>query len=171
MKGLSVFALIVMLTVLAGCSPIYGVAYDYDSNIDFANLETYDWVPIKLKVGADTITIKYIQNAVNKNLQSKGYWQSSTGPDFIVVTFYGTRQRLAEVPDPYTAAYSPYTAPPARYYEEGNLVLDFVDPDDKHLIWRGSASADLSGIKTPKQIEKTIDAAVEKILKKFPPPQ
>jgi hypothetical protein len=169
MKWFWVFVFFVMLTVLAGCSSIYGVAYDYDSNIDFANLETYDWVPVKMKAGADTITVKHIRNAVNKNLQSKGYWQSSTGLDFIVVTFFKTRQRLAEVPDPYLAAYSPYTAPPPRYYQEGNLVLDFVDPDDQHLIWRGSASADVSDLKTSEQIEKTINAAVEKILKKFPP--
>jgi hypothetical protein len=168
MKGLLVFAFIVMPTVLAGCSAIYGVTYDYDSNIDFAHLETYDWVPVKMKTGADTMTIKRIQDAVNKNLQSKGYRQSSTNPDFIIVTFFGTRQRLAEA-DPYRAAYSPYTAPPARYYEEGNLVLDFIDPDDKHLIWRGSASTDVSEIKTPEQVEKMNSAAVEKILKKFPP--
>jgi len=168
MKGLLVFAFIVMLTDLAGCSAIYGVKDDYDSSFNLAQLETYDWVPIKTQAGADTITIKRIQNAVNKNLQSKGYSQSSTSPDFTIATHFGTRQRSAGAPDPYTAAYSPYTAPPARYYEESNLVLEFVE-DNKHLIWRGSASADLSGIRTPEEIEKTINAAVEKILKKFPP--
>jgi hypothetical protein len=168
-EGLLVFVFIVLPAVLAGCSSIYGVTYDYDRNINFALLETYNWVPIKMKAGADTMNIKRIQSAVNKNLQSKGYGQSSTSPDFIIVAVFGNQQRLAEAPDPYVAAYSPYTAPPVRYYEEGNLVLDFVDPDDKHLLWRGSASADLSEIKTPEQIEKTINAAVEKILKNYPP--
>jgi hypothetical protein len=168
MKGLMVFALIVMPTVLLGYSPIYGVTHEYDSNIDFAKFEIYDWLPVKSKTGEDTMTIRRIQDVVNKNLQSKGYRQSSTSPDFIIVIFFETRQRLAEV-DPFSAAYSPYTAPPARYYEEGNLVLDFIDPDDKHLIWRGSAGTDVSQIRAPEQIEKTSSAAVEKILNKFPP--
>ena len=169
MKSLLVFVFIFTLTLMVSCSTIYDVTYDYDRNINFANLETYDWVPVKMKAGADTIMIKLIQNAVNKNLQGKGYRQSSTGPDFIVVAFFETRQRVADMPDPYTAAYSPYTAPPPRYYEEGNLALDFVDPGDQQLIWHGSANADLSEIKRSEQIGKTINAAVEKILKKFPP--
>jgi hypothetical protein len=168
MKRLMVFAFIVMPTVLVGCSAIYGVTHDYDSNIDFANLEIYDWAPIKMNTGEDTMTLKRIQDVVNKNLQSKGYRQSSTSPDFIIVIFFETRQRLAEV-DPFDAAFSPYTAPPARYYEEGNLVLDFIDPDNNHLIWRGSASTDVSEIQTSEQIEQTTSATVEKILKKFPP--
>lgn len=169
MKSLLVFALIVMLTVLASCSTIYDVAYDYDSNINFSYLKTYDWLLMKMKAGEDTLTIKRIQNAASKNLLSKGYMQSSTSPDFLIAAIFETRQRSAETPDPYAAAFSPYTTPPARYYQEGNFVLEFVDPDDKQLIWRGSARTDLSGIKTPEQIENNINAAVEKILKKFPP--
>lgn len=168
-EGLLVFIFVLMPTVLVGCSSIYGVTYDYDRNINFAHLETYDWIPIKMKAGADTMNIKRIQSAVNKNLQSKGYGQSSTNPDFIIVAFFGNQQRLAEAPDPYMAAYSPYTVPPARHYKECSLVLDLVDADDKHLLWRGSASADLSGIKTPEQIEKTIDAVIETVMKNFPP--
>lgn len=169
MKSLWVFALIAMLAVLASCSTIYDVAYDYDSNINFSYLKTYDWLLVKMKAGEDTLTSKRFQNAVDKYLLNKGYSQSSTSPDFFIVTIFETRQRSAETPDPYAAAFSPYTAPPARYYQEGNFVLDFVDPDDKQLIWRGSARADLSEIKTQEQIEKTVNAAVEKILEKFPP--
>jgi len=169
LKRLLVFVFMVMPIVLAGCSVIYDVTYDYDRNIDFGHLETYDWAPVKMKAGADTMNIKRIQRAVNNNLQSKGYRQSSTSPDFMIVILFGSRQRLAEAPDPYMAAYSPYTTPPARFYEEGNLELDFVDADDKHLLWRGSASADLSEINTAEQIEKLINAAVEKIFKNFPP--
>ena len=169
MKSLLVFAFMVMLTVLTSCSTIYDVTYDYDNHINFSHLETFDWLLIKMKAGEDTITIKRIQNAANKNLLNKGYRQSSSSPDFIIVTIFETRQRSAEAPDPYATAFSPYTTPPPRYYQEGNVVLDFVDPEDKQLIWRGSARADLSEIKTPEQIEKTINAAVDKILKKFPP--
>ena len=169
MKGLLVLAFMVMLSVLAGCSAIYGVNYEYDNGFNFRQLEAYDWDPVKIEAEQDNLTIKRIQNAVNKNLQSKGYIQSSTSPDFIIATHVGTQQRLAGAPDPYMAAYGPYTAPPPQYYEERNFVLDFVDPDNKYLIWRGSARADVTGISTPEAMEKTINAAVEKILKRFPP--
>ena len=168
-EGLLVLILIIISAVLAGCSNIYGVTHNYDGDINFAQLETYDWAPVIMQTEADSTTIKRIQRSVNKNMQAKGYRQSSISPDFTIVTVFGNQQRLAEAPDPYMAAYSPYTAPPARHYKECSLVQDLVDADDKYLLWRGSASADLSGIKTPEQIEKTIDAAIEKVMKNFPP--
>jgi hypothetical protein len=58
----------------------------------------------------------------------------------------------------------------AFQYEEGSLILDFVDPQTKQLIWRGSAKAEVDDVKTPEKREALIDEAVQKILKNFPPP-
>ena len=169
MKSILVFALMVILTALTSCSTTYDVTYDYDNQIHFAHLKTYDWRIINMKAGGDTIIIKRIRNAANKNLFNKGYRQSSTSPNFIIVTHFKTRQRSADTPDPYAAAFSPYTTPPPRYYREGKIVLDFVEPEDKQLIWRGSSKVDLSEIKTPEQTENAINTAVDEILQKFPP--
>ena len=54
-------------------------------------------------------------------------------------------------------------------YEEGTLILDFVDADAKELIWRGTATKALDSNPTPEKIEKNIGNVVAKILAKFPP--
>lgn len=168
MTGRLVSALIVTQTVLTGCSGIYGVNSHYDRTTNFSELETYEWILTENEGKSDIITSQAIQNAVDKNLQRKGYGRASANPDLMVSTLVLTRLRAA-APDPYQAAYGPYTAPPAQRYEEGELVVDFVDPDDRRLIWHGSASVDLFEVRTPEQAEQTIDAAVGKILNKFPP--
>ena len=82
------------------------------------------------------------------------------------------------------AAYSPYgygryggygygvAIPPqqtVRTYDEGTLIIDFLDRRDKELFWRGSFSAKLSRNPTPQSTTEKIRDAVEKILAKFPP--
>ena len=168
MKARLVSALVVMLTAIVGCSGIYGVNYDEDSSFDFQQLKTFDWGPVDKDDGTDAPTLQHIQSAVDKKLQSKGYRQSRTSPDFILTAHVENRQRLAGTPDPYQAAFGPYTAPPAQYHDEAYLELKIVSADDRHLIWRGSASASLYGIKTPEQLETTVNAAVQKILRDFP---
>ena len=54
-------------------------------------------------------------------------------------------------------------------YEEGTLVLDFVAPNGKDLLWRGVAQRTLDRNPTPEKTDKSIDGAVEQILKDFPP--
>ena len=54
-------------------------------------------------------------------------------------------------------------------YEEGNLILDFIDPKSKELIWRGSAKAVVGNEKTPEERQKKIEETIQKILEKYPP--
>ena len=54
-------------------------------------------------------------------------------------------------------------------YEEGSLILDFVDAKSKKLIWRGSAKAQIDNVDTPEKSEKLINEAVKEILKEYPP--
>jgi len=56
-----------------------------------------------------------------------------------------------------------------REYEEGTLVLDVVNGSEKDLIWRGTAKKTVDQNATPDKITKTINEAVKKLLKGFPP--
>ena len=56
-------------------------------------------------------------------------------------------------------------------YEEGTLVLDFVDTKANEVIWRGYASAVTDPVLTPEAREKRINEAALKILENFPPDQ
>jgi hypothetical protein len=55
-------------------------------------------------------------------------------------------------------------------FEEGSLVLDFVDTKTKRLIWRGSAKAEIDSVDSPEKSTEIIDKAVKEILKNYPPP-
>jgi hypothetical protein len=55
------------------------------------------------------------------------------------------------------------------HYQEGTLILDFVDPKTDNLIWRGVGKKVVSETTTPEKSDREINDAVEKILKKFPP--
>ena len=169
MKGLLVIASVVLLAASAGCSDIYGTDYRYDGAFNFEQLKYYDWNLAENDADSDRAAIASIRSAVDRILQGKGFVQSSIEPHFIVAPRFETGQRLANPPDPYTAAFGPYTAPPPEHYKEGTVELVIVAGDDRRSIWRGTASADLSGIETPEAKNRKINAVVEVILKQFPP--
>ena len=56
-------------------------------------------------------------------------------------------------------------------YEEGTLVLDFVDGISKELIWRGVGTGEIDRYASPEQQDKGINEAIYKILRNFPPPE
>lgn len=52
----------------------------------------------------------------------------------------------------------------------GTLNLDLYDVETKKQIWRGEASKTLGSGKDPKKVEKNLNKAMAKLLKKYPPP-
>ena len=61
------------------------------------------------------------------------------------------------------------TTTTVRTYTEGTLILDVIDREKNELVWRGSASKTIDEMDSPEQRVSTIEAAVEKLLKDFPP--
>ncbi len=55
-------------------------------------------------------------------------------------------------------------------YEEGTIMLDFVDAESRELIWRGTATAEIDLQRTPEERDKLVDEGVTEMLKNFPPP-
>lgn len=54
-------------------------------------------------------------------------------------------------------------------YQEGTLVIDIVDFQDKEMVWRGLGTAVLEGNSNPEKIQAKVDQYVSQILAKFPP--
>jgi len=177
------------LIALAGCSSI-SVNHSYDPGADFGELRTYAWIPVPDASGGDELTIKNVQYSVNKRLREKGFVPTSSAPDFLVAIHGGKEKKVDVQQWGYTYAdrnyylYDPYPmlgrygyAAPRQIqyrqgvdvyeYELGTLVLDFVNPGNKELIWRGTATAVVSD---PVSAAK-IDQAVVKLLEGFPPPK
>jgi Domain of unknown function (DUF4136) len=54
---------------------------------------------------------------------------------------------------------------------KGPIIGAFVDPKTRHVLWRGSASAQLDAatMGDPEATEKRVSEAVQKILARYPP--
>ncbi len=178
MKTLHISILVGLLFLLIACSTI-SVNYDYDRGADFTVLRTYDWLPIPPEAGVDGITVKRIINAVDAGLEAKGFTRTSEAPDFLIAA-YGEKVTKVQVRDRgYDYGRYRYRGYPGLedrridvyQYEEGTLILDFVDAHKSELIWRGSASAVIDPYASPEKRERQISEAVEKMLGNFPPAQ
>jgi len=155
------------------CSSVYDISYDYDKQTNFAGLKTYDWLPVPREVKVDTLVQDRIKNAVNSELEARGLRMTSDEPDFSIAMHAGTEEKVGYSQDAWGYGYGSYWGG-GRYrkyeYEEGTLVLDFVDTASKKLIWRGAAKVFVDSKMTPEKIDKLVNEAVQKILKNFPPP-
>ena len=170
-----------LLAALAtGCTPMT-VRHDYDPDVDFSAFTTYDWMP-RLDSDKEAKSMlsgpfleKRIKKAVVEAMAAKGFERTTQEPDFLIA-YHVTYKRLADVDvhgyghGGYGYGYGhwgPYTE--VREHTEGTLILDFVDPASKQLIWRGWSISTLNPHRSPKEEQDNINWATAEILKRFPP--
>ena len=166
-RALAIAALVCW--ALLGCTPVYRVHQQRTPEFDLAQAQSYEWLVVE-SADADTAGIaRRVEQAVDSGLERKGLARTSAAPSFLVAVRLRVRQRPAEAPDPYQAAYGPYTAPPEQFNQEGTLVVEIVAPDENQVVWRGSASVDLSEIGASQAADVLIDAVVVELLNNFPP--
>ncbi|UCH85725.1 MAG: DUF4136 domain-containing protein [Candidatus Latescibacterota bacterium] len=166
-------SVVAMVVVIGGCSTIK-VSTDYDTDADFAQLKSYDWMKVseenaqyemKDALGAP------IQEAVDKELTSKGMTKVSDNPDVLLVYHTGKETRIDI--ERWGYSYGPRVGMGGELfnyiYDIGTLVVDIVDAEKKQLLWRGAAESVLPDTPTPGQQSQLINEAVAKIFAKFPP--
>jgi len=149
---------------LISCSGIE-VRRDYDIQADFSRLQAYNWLPMPDNTEIKPLTVKRLQNAVNTQLKEKGLTLTSDNPDFLIEMLVSTRKKV----DPNVLSRGHRDLRRVYYYEEGTLILDFVDAQSNELVWRGVARGILEDKPTPEKQEEKINTAVEKMLKDYPP--
>ncbi|MBW1982080.1 MAG: DUF4136 domain-containing protein [Deltaproteobacteria bacterium] len=168
----------VCLLVLCGCSTL-AVQTDYDQTISFSRYRTYNWAPgteaeqREQLLQEDPFLDERFRRAVERELQARGFSKQESGtPDFLVSYHASstTKTGYIELADyrglghyRYRAFYMPYE------YNEQTLVLDILDAVSGKVIWRGSATDELSPSSTPQAKEKEIHRAVRRMLARFPP--
>jgi hypothetical protein len=172
--------LLLALAALAGCTAVYDVRYDYDPTADLARLKTYAHVPPpqgdpgKDHVRVSPLTDARVKLALDRALPARGLTLDAAGaPDLLVGYFIAVNQRVDWA---WVSGYwgwgwwGPPQAVPYTY-DEGTLVVDLVDATTRKLVWRGSCASVLDPSADPERNQARIDAAVERILSNWPPPQ
>ncbi len=159
------------LLALGATACAQDVHTDYDHHANFSQYHTYSWARVKT---SDPLWESRIQDAVDKELQSKGWRRVDSGGD-VALTAIGSTQNQKEYQTFYNGlgggwfwgGFGDTATTSTVNYTVGTLVLDMYDTNSKRLIWRGTATKSLSD-KTDKN-EKTLEKSVDKMFDHFPP--
>ena len=179
----SMLVLLGLSAMALACSGIK-VNSDYDPSADFSQMRTWSWLPDAGKSGDprldNALIDSRIRTAVKSELDAKGYTLATSGtPDFQVAYHVSIEGKL-DVDTVYhggggygrAGRYGGgwgYAETRVREYDEGTLLIDVLQSGSGALLWRGSGVATVREESTPEKRTKRINAAVKKILERFPP--
>jgi len=189
MKLIHILILSVFTLSLIGCSSIK-YSTDFDPTQDFSTYKTYRFANPSEVDPEDLLTQyplikKRVIAAIEEDFEAKGFQKATEGePDFVVLLAAGSKERMQVTNTGgygYGGWYGGYRgyggygyggSTYVSYYEEGTLIIDIVDWEEKELSFRGAATGTLSkSDKTPEESQADIDDLVTNILAKFPPGQ
>ena len=182
--ALAVFAAL----LFAGCA---GNAHiEKDKNADFSKYRTYSWVDKpevkqEKKNRRNDLTETNIRNAVNEELQKKGWQQAKSNPDVILNYELVVEKNQVQQQDPvysqsYTRSYyNRYTGRVHSFYypsqfmgydsytttvKEGTVTITMIDSKTDKTVWQGWTTSEVNGRDIT---SREIDKNVKTIFKKF----
>ena len=156
------------------------VGQDYEPQTDFPRYKSFDWAAVPQEKAGESpwgspFVAKRVHDAVENFLIQNGYPKSSDGkPDFLV-NVYLTAVKMVEVDRSWEGR------PGHRYfgdsafetyiieYDEGTVVIDFLDAGTQRLFWRGTGTRRINHSSSPQKSADTINRWVSEILKQYPP--
>jgi uncharacterized protein DUF4136 len=160
-------AVVGLLCLIPALALAQQVNVDWQRGNDFSQYKTYAW-----GVGAhpiqDSLWNQRIINLVDAQLAGKGLQRVSLeeNPDLIVVYSAGLQQNVSYYG--YRTGWWMGSETIQQVIEnEGTLVVDLLDPQQRMTVWRGTATDTLSD-KSDKNISKA-QKMVSKMFQKYPP--
>lgn len=177
--------MIILVAITLGCSGVQ-VSQDYEPGANLTTLRTYQWKSSNQEKTGDPridnpLRDERIRAAVDRQLTDKGFVKTENQkPDFLVLYQNILRQKIESVGTSGGFGFgigsfgrhgsiALGTGNDVREYDEGSLVIDFLDPDSNDLLWRGSGIQRYREYKDPEKATRDINTLVETILKQFPP--
>ncbi|HET9315989.1 MAG TPA: DUF4136 domain-containing protein [Vicinamibacteria bacterium] len=162
--------------VLAGPAFAQDVKTDFDKAANFGAIKTFD---IKIGTGWNNeLSEKRVLAEFQQALTEKGWTKTDQTPDAMVV-LHGATDVKKTLDTFYTGGYGGYgyrgwggmgmgsSTTSVREYAVGTLVVDIFDAKSKSLLFRGTATDELSD--KPEKNQKKLAKASEKMFKDFPP--
>jgi hypothetical protein len=180
-KTISTLLIITSILLLSCCSGGTKVRFDYDRQEDFSKFKTYNFLPLpeSLKSEANPNVIRRIEEGIALAMGDKGFDRIDANPD-LLIAIHTERQDKFDVNN-WGYSYGSYdhyyrgsgywgsSGMDVYKYQQGTLIIDIVKAADKEMIWRGVGSKALPQNPTVKQIDRTVNQVVSKILANFPP--
>ncbi len=162
------------------------VRYNFLPGTDFAKYKTYKWVRVPNVQYPDQILDTQIMQAIDAQLAQKGLTKSSGDEADLVVTYQAAINQEKQWNSFSTGdsmwgygrwgGWGGYggmstSTTTSETIHIGTLDVDIYDATAKNQIWKGQASKTLGSGKDPAKVNKNINKAMEKLFKKYPPPQ
>jgi Domain of unknown function (DUF4136) len=181
-KTLVTLALAIVLTPALAMAQ--KVSYDYDKAANFAGYKTYA-LKDGTKVGQSLIDDRIVA-AIDAELAAKGFTKSESSPDVFVVyhVAFDKQKDISTFSSGYAGGYGPYgwrygggwagggtTNTTVRDILIGTLVIDVADAKKGQIAWRGMGVKEVNTQAKPEKRDKSINEAVKKIFKNYPPKQ
>ena len=171
MKRAATFLGLLVSALTLACSTLT-TSVDYDHTTNFSQFRTF-----QLTEGTKdpiTFTQKRIDDAITTQLTSKGWQAVTSNPDILVYT-HAVRGEVKQWNATSTGGGWGYrgwggmggmTTATETTIPTGTLVVDLVNPKSKELVWRGTASDQISASGAE---QGQIQNAVAKLFENFPP--
>jgi len=175
-------AVLCLAAGFSGCSHQTAVNADYDTSADFTVYKTYAWIdevlpPDKIPedIGApNDITDRRIRASLTEEMAAKGFTATTDNPDLIVYYLVGVEDKVDVTDWGYSyASTGRYGGWDSRNvdtynYQEGSLIVDFVDARSRVLVWRGTAGKVLETM-TAEEADQSIKDIVKQVMTLYPP--
>ena len=154
-------------------------SYDYSKDADFSSFKTYAFKD-GTKVGQQLIDERIV-SAIEAQLAEKGLTKSANPDVFVVYHVAFDNQKDIST---YSSGYGGYgaygwgwgggwaggtTTTQVRDIVVGTLVIDMADAKKSQVAWRGMGVKEVKTQAKPEQRDKSINEAVKKIFKNYPP--
>jgi len=164
------------LVLLPALAQAQKTSFDYDKMADFAKFKTYAFKD-GTKVG-DPLIDKRIVTALETELAAKGLTKNDAKPDLVVV-YHVAFDKQKDITAYNTGGYGGYgyrwgggwgtTDVRVNEILVGTMVVDMVDASKQEMVWRGMGVKEVDTQAKPEKRDKSINSAVQKILKNYPP--
>ena len=182
-RAIAILKIMPLLLCLSGplaCSTVKSNS-DYNPSIDFSRLKTFAWLPDQPQgqtrvLHTNGLRLDRVKNAIDQSLETKGLHPvAQAEADFLI------RSLVTEEVVPTEAAQghsgnpgpSPTETPQkvkrSQRYENVALIVDFVEPQDQELIWRGTGEKRIQRNTSADVREAAIEELVSQILLRYPP--
>ncbi len=187
MFSLKTSALVAAATALVGCEG-FVITSDHDPSADFSALRTFAWSPDPPYISGDARVTDpdvhdMIRGAISAQLPAHGIAETANDPDLWVnysliletTTDLRTLNDFHDYPfvgvDFSRATELGFGSGATYVHEltEGTLVLDFVEPESRKLLWRASAQTSVHENPSDERRRTRINNALKRMLRHYPP--
>jgi hypothetical protein len=149
---------------LASSSGAQTLRVQWDRKVDFSRYQTFSW--LEGTAAVDPTVNELIRESIENELSVRGIFPDEAEPDLQVV-YHASAQEKFEISGGYRRDWEEAAALTVDSHLAGTLVIDLVDAREDRIVWRGTATATVSG--NPKKARGRIPTIIEKMFADFPP--